>query len=38
MIENALTMLHSFRIQDILDIAIISIMISALLILSLIHI
>jgi diadenylate cyclase len=32
MIENALTMLHSFRIQDVLDIAIISIMISALLI------
>jgi diadenylate cyclase len=32
MIENALTMLHTFRIQDILDIAIISIMISALLI------
>jgi diadenylate cyclase len=32
MIENALTMLHNFRIQDILDIAIISIMISALLI------
>ncbi len=32
MIDNALTMLRSFRIQDILDIAIISIMISALLI------
>ena len=32
MIDNALTMLQSFRIQDILDIAIISIMISALLI------
>ena len=32
MIENTLTMLNAFRIQDILDIAIISIMISALLI------
>jgi diadenylate cyclase len=32
MIENALTMFHNFRIQDILDIAIISVMISALLI------
>jgi diadenylate cyclase len=32
MIENALTLLRNFRIQDILDIAIISIMISALLI------
>jgi diadenylate cyclase len=32
MIENALTMVNSFRIQDILDIAIISVMISALLI------
>ncbi len=32
MIENALTMLQHFRIQDILDIAIISVMISALLI------
>lgn len=32
MIENALAMLNAFRIQDILDIAIISIMISALLI------
>ena len=32
MIENALTILHTIRVQDILDIAIISIMISALLI------
>src|SRR3989339_307789 len=32
MIQNALTMLQNFRFQDILDIAIISIMISALLI------
>ncbi len=32
MLDNALTMLQSFRIQDILDIAIISVMISALLI------
>lgn len=32
MFENALTMLHNFRFQDILDIAIISFMISALLI------
>jgi diadenylate cyclase len=32
MIENALTMVNNFRIQDILDIAIISVMISALLI------
>ncbi|MEI7672222.1 MAG: diadenylate cyclase [Deltaproteobacteria bacterium] len=32
MIENTLTMLNTFRIQDILDIVIISIMISALLI------
>jgi uncharacterized protein (TIGR00159 family) len=32
MIENALTILRTFRIQDVLDIAIISIMISALLI------
>jgi hypothetical protein len=32
MIENALAMLRTFRIQDVLDIAIISIMISALLI------
>jgi diadenylate cyclase len=32
MIENALTMFHHFRIQDILDIAIISVMISVLLI------
>ncbi|MCE5261960.1 MAG: DNA integrity scanning protein DisA nucleotide-binding domain protein, partial [Deltaproteobacteria bacterium] len=32
MIENALTMLRTIRIQDVLDIAIISIMISALLI------
>jgi diadenylate cyclase len=32
MIENALAMLRAFRIQDVLDIAIISIMISALLI------
>ena len=32
MIENALTMFRNFRIQDILDIAIISVMISALLI------
>jgi diadenylate cyclase len=32
MIENALTMIHTFRFQDILDIAIISVMISALLI------
>src|SRR5512137_1050246 len=32
MIENALTILHNFRFQDILDIAIISFMISALLI------
>ncbi len=32
MIQNALTMLQNFRIQDILDIAIISVMISALLI------
>jgi uncharacterized protein (TIGR00159 family) len=32
MIQNALTMLQHFRIQDILDIAIISVMISALLI------
>ncbi|MBM4314957.1 MAG: hypothetical protein FJ122_13720 [Deltaproteobacteria bacterium] len=32
MIQNALTMLQHFRIQDILDVAIISVMISALLI------
>jgi uncharacterized protein (TIGR00159 family) len=32
MIENALTMFHNFRLQDILDIAIIAVMISALLI------
>ncbi|MHB8772458.1 MAG: diadenylate cyclase [Syntrophales bacterium] len=32
MIENALTMFHNFRIPDILDIAIIAVMISALLI------
>jgi diadenylate cyclase len=32
MIDNALTILHNIRIQDILDIAIISVMISALLI------
>ncbi len=32
MIENALVMFHNFRFQDILDIAIISVMISALLI------
>jgi diadenylate cyclase len=32
MIDNAMTMFHNFRIQDILDIAIISIMLSALLI------
>jgi len=32
MIQNALTMLQNFRLQDILDIAIISVMISALLI------
>ena len=32
MIDNALTMLNTFRIQDILDITIISVMISALLI------
>ena len=32
MVQNALTMLQHFRIQDILDIAIISVMISALLI------